>query len=243
LKVNQKLFGVLYMKLERYILATSKPWHKSQAEKFLPDATSFLWVHDEKQLSELVSKKSNIRYIFFLHWNWMVPETIWENYECVCFHMTDVPYGRGGSPLQNLIVRGHKNTKLTALKMINEMDAGPVYTKRDLSLEGTAEEIYLRAGVLSFEIIKWMIATQPEPVPQTGESVVFKRRRPAQSELPETGEVTAVYDHIRMLDAPTYPPAFVEHGSFVIEFSNAEVKNDEITASVRIHKKPLQEDK
>ncbi len=26
-------------------------------------------------------------------------------FECVCFHMTDVPYGRGGSPLQNLIIR------------------------------------------------------------------------------------------------------------------------------------------
>lgn len=231
------------MKKTAYILATSKPWHKSQALKLLPDATNFLWAHDAKQLSELVSKESNIRYIFFLHWNWMVPETLWKNYECVCFHMTDVPYGRGGSPLQNLIVRGHKNTKLTALKMINEMDAGPVYTKRDLSLEGTAEDIYLRAGALSFEIIKWMIVTQPEPVPQMGEPVVFKRRRPAQSELPVAGDLTAVYDHIRMLDAPTYPLAFVKHGDFVIEFSNAEVKGDEITASVRIHKKTIQEEK
>ena len=39
----------------------------------------------------------------FLHWSWKVPAEILETYECVCFHMTDVPYGRGGSPLQNLI--------------------------------------------------------------------------------------------------------------------------------------------
>jgi len=37
--------------------------------------------------------------------------------------MTDVPYGRGGSPLQNLIVRGHTETKLTALRCVRDLDA------------------------------------------------------------------------------------------------------------------------
>ncbi len=37
-------------------------------------------------------------------------------------HMTDVPYGRGGSPLQNLIARGHTSTKLTAMRMTAEVD-------------------------------------------------------------------------------------------------------------------------
>ncbi len=77
--------------------------------------------------------------------------------ECVCFHMTDVPYGRGGSPLQNLIVRGHRETRLTALRMTSELDAGPVYLKRNLSLEGGAEEIYLRASALSAEMIQQIV--------------------------------------------------------------------------------------
>jgi len=55
--------------------------------------------------------------------------------------MTYMPYGRGGSPLQNLIVRGYRHTKLTALRMVEEFDAGPVYLKEDLCLEGNAEEI------------------------------------------------------------------------------------------------------
>jgi methionyl-tRNA formyltransferase len=189
-------------------------------------------------LNELVNKEKNIRYIFFLHWNWLVPEHLWQNYECVCFHMTDVPYGRGGSPLQNLIVRGHKDTKLTALRMVNEMDAGPVYSKRELSLEGTAAEIYQRAGQQSFDIIRWMIDSQPEPLDQQGEPVVFKRRKPEQSALPVSGDLPMLYDHIRMLDAPTYPLAFIEHGEFIIEFSDARVQGDELNASVRIRKKP-----
>ena len=223
-----------------YILATCKPWHKSQAANYLTNESKFLWAHGPEQLNELVSKAKNIRYIFFLHWNWMVPENLWKNYECVCFHMTDVPYGRGGSPLQNLIVQGHKDTKLTALRMVKEMDAGPVYAKRELSLEGTAAEIYQRAGKLSFDIIQWMIDNQPEPSAQQGEPVVFKRRKPEQSVLPGSGDVTTLYDHIRMLDAPTYPLAFIEHGEFIIEFAGAEVQGDALNASVRIRKKPNQ---
>lgn len=70
--------------------------------------------------------------------------------------MTDVPYGRGGSPLQNLILAGHADTQLTALKMVEEMDAGPVYAKRPLSLEGKAQDIYEKAGELSFSLNVWI---------------------------------------------------------------------------------------
>jgi methionyl-tRNA formyltransferase len=223
---------------DHFILATSKPWHKPQAATSLPDEAGFLWAHNPEQLNDLTASERGIRYIFFLHWNWLVPEHLWQNYECVCFHMTDVPYGRGGSPLQNLIVRGHKDTKLTALRMVNEMDAGPVYSKRELSLEGTAAEIYQRAGQQSFDIIRWMIDSQPEPLDQQGEPVVFKRRKPEQSALPVSGDLPMLYDHIRMLDAPTYPLAFIEHGEFIIEFSDARVQGDELNASVRIRKKP-----
>lgn len=226
--------------MQTCILATSKPWHDRLAAKYPVAGCRFLWAHNPKQLEELVGERSDIRYIFFLHWNWLVPDSIWTKIECVCFHMTDVPYGRGGSPLQNLIVRKHKSTKLSALRMVREMDAGPVYVKRNLTLEGTAAEIYERAGKLSFEIIQWMIHNQPTPEPQSGEAVVFKRRKPAQSVLPKDGDIEAVYDHIRMLDAPTYPLAFLEHGEFIIEFCGAEFDGHELQASVKIRKKQEQ---
>ncbi|WP_417547462.1 hypothetical protein [Marinobacter segnicrescens] len=185
----------------------------------------------------MLEANPDVRYIFFLHWSWLVPETVWKNYECVCFHMTDVPYGRGGSPLQNLIVRGHEETMLTALRMVEEMDAGPVYAKSRLLLEGTAHEIYLRAGELSFELIDWMIKHEPQPEPQKGEAVVFRRRTPEQSLLPAFGTVTDLYDHIRMLDAPTYPKAYLEHGDFILEFSDAGASEEELIATVKIRKK------
>jgi methionyl-tRNA formyltransferase len=229
------------MRRNTYIFASCKPWHRPGFEALMhQDSNEWLWVTTPEKLLHTVKAHPYVRYIFFVHWNWHVPREIWTRYECVCFHMTDVPYGRGGSPLQNLIVGGHKSTKLSALRMVDEMDAGPVYGKREMSLDGRAEDIYIRAGELSLEMIQWMVHDEPKPKPQQGKVVIFKRRRPEQSVLSGQGELVALYDHIRMLDAPTYPPAFIEYGNFRLEFSNAQLEDDEIVARVVIRKKPTQ---
>lgn len=223
------------------ILASSKPWYREMAlaelEAALPEVT-FMWAETPQQLSDLLLGGGSFRYIFFLHWHWLVPESVWKVYECVCFHMTDLPYGRGGSPLQNLISRGKVETRLSAIRMNEELDSGPVYTKRRLSLAGRAEDIYARAARLCFDIVRWMIHNQPVPEPQAGEPVYFDRRTPEQSLLPSQGTLNSVYDHIRMLDAPTYPHAFVEHGDFRLEFTDAEIQGGEIIARISIRKKP-----
>jgi methionyl-tRNA formyltransferase len=45
-----------------------------------------------------------------------------------------------------------------------------------------------------------------------------------------------------MLDAPTYPRAFIDHGNFRIEFSHAEKHDDEIRAKVVIRELKVRED-
>ena len=222
---------------EDVIFASCKPWHKPLFESLKSKFDlNWMYVSTPNELDCVIST-ANPKYIFFLHWNWLVPETIWMQHECVCFHMTDVPYGRGGSPLQNLILAGHKGTKLTALQMVREMDAGPVYTKRTLKLDGTAQEIYVRAGALSADIIQWMIENEPVPIEQVGEAVLFKRRKPEQSRLPETGSLLSTYDFIRMLDADGYPHAFIEHGELMLKFNKAKLENGRLIAEVEINKR------
>ena len=99
-----------------------------------------------------------------------------DKYECVAFHMTDLPFGRGGSPLQNLILRGFKETVITAFRVTDEWDAGPIYLKRPLSLEGTAQEIFDRASRIIYnDMIPFILMNDIVPAPQTGEVVVFHR--------------------------------------------------------------------
>jgi methionyl-tRNA formyltransferase len=220
----------------RYIVATVKPWN---VEAFGRRASKLPgnWhiIDDPERLIVETLAPLSPRYVFFPHWSWRVPDEILFQYECVCFHMTDVPYGRGGSPLQNLILRGHTTTMLTALRMVEDLDAGPVYLKRPLSLEGRAEDIFTRTADLVYDLITEIIANEPFPVSQTGEPVVFRRRTPGESRLPQQGDGPTLYDFIRMLDAPTYPKAFLEWGGLRLEFDNARlVSPGEVEARVTI---------
>ena len=106
------------------------------------------------------------RYVFLPHWSWMVPAAIYDTVECVAFHMADLPYGRGGSPLQNLIARGHRETMVSAFRVGAGLDDGPVYLKRPLSLLGSAEEVFIRAAGVVAEMIGEITATEPMAVPQ-----------------------------------------------------------------------------
>jgi len=175
-----------------------------------------------------------IRYIFFPHWSWIVPNEIIDAYECVAFHMTDLPYGRGGSPLQNLIERGHDTTKITAFRMTEELDAGPIYCKAEMSLDGAAHEIYARAAEISLDLIAHIVATEPVPAPQEGISTSFKRRHPEESLLPFGVTTYCLYDHIRMLDADDYPRAFLDWGGYRFEFRDVEHDGENLNAKVHI---------
>lgn len=224
-----------------FIVAGCKSWNRSAYDELIARFPGeWLFVSNPEQLNDVLID-SQPGYIFFLHWSWIVPTEIIKKYECVCFHMADVPYGRGGSPLQNLIIRGHKNTKLTALRMVEELDAGPVYFKEDLSLEGNAQEIYIRATYLSAQMIRHIIEERPQPIPQEGEPVIFKRRNPIESQISQCASMQALHDFIRMLDAEDYPHAYLEHEGFRYELRRAALCDGKIVADVTIS--PIEKDK
>lgn len=221
-----------------YVVATIKDWNIEAFERHTPGLPG-TWhlITGKEELTPETLARIQPRYIFFPHWSWIVPPEILDAWECVCFHMTDVPYGRGGSPLQNLIARGHKETKLTALRMEEDLDSGPVYLKKPLGLEGRAQDIFERVADIVYDMVGEIVKTEPEPAPQEGEPVIFERRTPAMSEMPKTGKPEEVYDHIRMLDAESYPQAFIRYGDFVITFRDADLAEGEsVKASVEIRK-------
>jgi methionyl-tRNA formyltransferase len=219
----------------RYIVAATKPWNLSRYADRAPRWPG-VWhlIEKPEDLTHEALATIAPRYVFFPHWSWKVSPDITSDFACVCFHMTDVPYGRGGSPLQNLIVRGHSESVVSALRMTSEVDAGPVYMKSPLSLDGSAQDIFERASDIVFDMIELIVTTNPEPTPQSGQPVVFKRRTPAESLLPQDGSLKSIYDHIRMLDAESYPKAFLTHGGFRLEFSQAAWTGDDVEAKVRI---------
>jgi methionyl-tRNA formyltransferase len=124
------------------------------------------------------------------------------------------------------------------------MDAGDVYLKKSLSLSGSAREIFARANGVIYDMILEIILDNPEPQPQIGPIVVFKRRRPEESEIPPNQSLQKLYDFIRMLDAPGYPLAQITSRGykFLLQEANWTDGRLLVQAEIQITDSSFQED-
>jgi len=222
--------------MQRIVIATPHPRYDAVERRVSEYLASYevVRLRAREDVSVDILAKINPEYVFFPHWSWRIPDEVVARFECVVFHMTDLPFGRGGSPLQNLLARGIYETKLSALRCSAEIDGGPVYVKRSLSLHGTAEQIYARAAQLMPDMIADIVHKRLQPVAQVGTATYFARRKPEEGNLAPLDRLRTVYDFIRMLDAEGYPPAFVETEHLRFEFTGASLSDDSVVARVCI---------
>ena len=222
----------------RIIIATIKSWNIERAQALQKECAGtheIVIYTDREEFSVDNVRDFQPDYIFLPHWSYIIPKEITDDWECVVFHMTDLPYGRGGSPLQNLIVRGHRETKISAIRVTETLDGGPIYMKHALSLDGSASEIFVRcADVIFGEMIPKFLERKITPVPQEGEPVLFRRRKPEDSAITSDMELGTIYDYIRMLDAEGYPRAFIRFGDYRMEFADAVPSGDGQELSARV---------
>ena len=219
------------------LLLSCRPWNSALVHRLASRLHRQVeLITSPHQLKEEAIAEINPQWIFVPHWNYWIPESIWAGWPTVIFHMTDLPYGRGGSPLQNLIQRGHSTTMISALRCGAGLDAGDIFLKKPFSLYGSAEEIFLRADGLIELMIEHIVLEDPCGIPQEGEPVLFSRRTPDQSDLAKcpVGDALSWYNQIRMLDAEGYPHAYLEINGMRLEFRRVSQRSDGLYADVKI---------
>jgi len=215
------------------VAGSQHPWvKKALAEWVVPGAEVY---------TDTLVNMTGADYILFPHFSDRIPREIHENYECIGWHMTALPDARGGTPLQNLILAGQTETVITAFRITEGMDAGPIYLQRPLQLYGSAEEVYLRMSRQALAMANDIIANQLVPHAQraiTPTDRLFRRRTPAQSAIPRNVSLAQAYDHIRMLDAHGYPASFIDWDQLQVVFTQATRYTDRVEAHVVIKEKP-----
>lgn len=221
----------------KIIIATIRKWHIVNAKKFQcnhPEHDVKL-VFDKNDLTIDMVRAFQPEYIMFPHWSWMIPREIFSEYKCIVFHTSDVPDGKGGSPIQNQIADGYSYTMISAIAVDEGLDTGGVYLKRELNLQGGAEEIFIRSSNTIFdEMIPYILDNDLQPKPQGQGGFTYKRRSPEQSVVPFDKDLLKIYDHIRMLDAEDYPHAYLDVGRYRMFFSRAKLEVGRIVADVEI---------
>ena len=152
--------------------------------------------------------------ILFYGWSWMVPDDITKKFMCVMLHPAPLPKYRGGSPIQNQIIRGETESVVTLFVMDEGIDTGDIVGRCPISLEGSLDEIFDRIYSAGLALTSSMLNGHYERIPQDHDkSTYYKRRKKSDSELTLDELTNApadyLYNKIRMLADP-YPNAFIK---------------------------------
>ena len=222
--------------IKKYVIACSKRWFIDHQIRFV-SLKKFVLITEKKKLNLKNLKKINPKYIFFPHWSFILKQEIYKNYYCIGFHSSDLPNGRGGSPIQNQILKGKKNTKITSIKYNQLLDSGDWIYKTKLNLSGDLDDIFKRSSKIIKNQINMIIKNKFKLKKQKGKIYKFKRLKISNSEIKKNeSKLINIYDKIRMLDSEEYPRAYFKLGKIRIELSEAKYLKNKILCKAILKK-------
>ena len=172
---------------------------------------------------------------YFLHWPYIIPNNIYNNIECINFHTSNLPYGRGGSPLQNQIIENIYLSHIYSLRVCeNGIDKGPYYNKQQISLQGNIFDIFLLISNMAFEMICDIIDNNISPTHLNDDYNNHIYKRIKNNKLVTGLELNKIYDQIRMRDFKYYEKTYIEIDNVKISFSRAYFDGDKIICDAEI---------
>lgn len=219
---------------KKILIADSKGWFSVGKE--LKRSAVISYVTQKSELSLQAVKEIAPDIIFFVHWSWIVPNEIHKNYQSIVFHTAPLPHGRGGSPIQNLILAGYDFAPVCAIKMTDKLDAGPIYAKKEISLEGSLADIFSRISHAINYLIGRILTENLTPLAQDGDVHVFRRLTEEDNKIRGEMSLEEIYDRIRMVDANGYLPAFIELGGVTIQLCEAKLEGNRLYAKCTLKK-------
>jgi methionyl-tRNA formyltransferase len=180
-------------------------------------------------------KRINPTDIFFFHYSRIVPKEITDKYNCMGFHPANLPFGKGGSPIQNQIKDGITFTKINLFKMTEEVDSGQVLFSKDISLQGNLYDIWDVYADAAYILIQKYLENELK----TKYTEKYKRLKGKDNIIDfNVDDLASIYDKIRMLDGDwfLYPKAYLKIGNFKLEFNRAHFDGNRILSDVVIKK-------
>jgi|2_EtaG_2_1085320.scaffolds.fasta_scaffold02193_8 methionyl-tRNA formyltransferase len=204
----------------KILLCFYRDWGAQISDKVIAALSDQYEFYTARHTAELKALNFSVDFdlIFFIGWSWIVEKEILDSALCICMHPSRLPRYKGGSPLQNQIINGEKESAVTFFKMTEKTDTGPIILSNPFSLEGNLNEIFERIKDSCLHCIPIIISrffkTNLHLVEQNlNEATYFKRRTPDQSEIKIEDFAqfpsSYFYNKIRMLQDP-YPNAYIK---------------------------------
>jgi methionyl-tRNA formyltransferase len=180
----------------------------------LEDEFDTLVIRSKKEYNEETIRKYNPDYVLFYGWSWIIDKKLLEDYTCIMLHPSPLPKYRGGSPIQNQIINGEKDSAVSLFIMDQGIDTGDLIAQEHLSLEGQLFDILDRITQIGTRLTLSFLKNGFTRLKQDeAQATFFPRRKVSENEitieelLNKNGEY--LYNKIRMLQDP-YPNSYIK---------------------------------
>lgn len=186
-----------------------KHWRQYCEDSFVNIATS---------MDQLKSLSGD--YLFLISCTDMVRDDIKRNFRhTLVIHESDLPKGRGWSPLAWQILEGKNRITVSAIKCEKSVDTGDIVRQSYVEFDGTElyEEIHEKTFKAKAELVTTIPADQTLDrkdatiTKQTGEPTYYRRRTPEDSRINPEESFAAQFDLLRICE-PRFPAFFDYRG-------------------------------
>ena len=130
----------------------------------------------------------------------LIPSSLLDRANWLNVHPSRLPRWRGAAPIERAIMAGDEESAVSVIRLVEELDAGPIGAWHDLSIGGdtTAGDVYAEVARLAPELIDEALANDSFS-PQVGEPTYAEKIGPADRELDWSRPAKELHDRIRAL--------------------------------------------
>lgn len=177
---------------------------------------------------ESASKISTYDIVFVLGYMRILPkEFIAKNKITLVVHESDLPKGKGFSPIQWQILEGKSEVVVSLIEMAEKVDSGHIINQTKIEFDGTElyEEIRFMQGNATLDLVQGFLNNYPhfKRCRQLGESSFYRKRTESDGELDIDLSIRENFNLLRIGNNEAWPSFFM-HGNvkYLIKVYKAE---------------------
>lgn len=176
-------------------------------------------LRDEAVLKELVTIECDL--IVVAAYGQILPKAVLDHAPCINLHASILPRYRGASPIQQSLLGGDKETGITAMRMEEGLDTGPILAVERLSIadDETAESLFERLTETAAQMTPKVLRefTSLHPVPQDdAKATVCKKITKADGEV-RFDDAVSLYNRYRAFTP--WPGVYLHSGLKLLEMA------------------------
>ena len=184
-------------------------------------------------------KQLNPDVIITLAYGQIVPQELLDipKLGCLNLHGSLLPFYRGAAPIQYALINNDKITGMTLMKMVKEMDAGPIYADKKIEIdeEDNSTSLFKKMGVAAKELIleslPLFLEGKLKETPQDDKKATFcPTIKPEQEKLSLNYGVKEMLGWIRGLS--DHPGAYLMLEGQKLKIFKAKIANYEVIGEI-----------